>query len=197
MYEQEECIFCFESISLTKDKYEIVFNENDIISSENCINTILNDKLKLQCNHVFHTGCFIKYIMIKYQTWKISKQVDDIFYVSCPFCRILVKNQELINIIQIFDEMKLLGNYIRNKLVKLKFKLAFLKFSFYSKKFLKFTVGFPDAYQYIKLTETYEDWEVLDTRIKIIIKDMECLYKQLLKNRNCDFLSYDDRDEIF
>jgi len=185
MYEQDECIFCFEIFS-PKNKDDTSFNTDDITSCENYINTILKNTLTLKCQHTFHTGCFIKYIKVKYTTWIKTQNVDDtsIFYVSCPFCRTFVKNHELLEILDNLTPIKQISGCISNILVKLKFQMGLLKFSFFCRKLLNLQV----TTNYLKMTEIYENWEFLDTKIQVITKNTCCLYKRLLKNKEYDFI---------
>lgn len=193
MYEQDECTFCFEIFS-PKNKDCINFNKDDIISCENYIRTILNTTLTLKCQHNFHIGCFIKYIRTKYTTWG-KTQGDDTFHVSCPFCRTLVKNYELLEILDYLNPIKEITAFISNTLAKLRFRMGLLKFSFFSKKLLNLQITTQDSYKYLKMTEIYENWEFLDTKIQVITKDTCSLYKRLLKNKEYDFLLHDDCDK--
>lgn len=192
MYEQDECIFCFEIFS-PKNKDDTNFNTDDITSCENYINTILKNTLILKCQHTFHIGCFIKYIRIKYTTWIKTQSVDDIsiFYVSCPFCRTLVKNNELLEILDYLTPIKQIAGCISNILVKLKFQMGLLKFSFFCKKILNLQVTTTTNESYLKMTEIYENWEFLDTKIQVITKNTSCLHKHLLKNKEYDFILND------
>ena len=195
MYEQEECIFCFEVFS-PKNKRNSSFDKDDIISCENYINTILNSTLTLNCKHTFHIGCFIKYIRSKYTSWKKGGNDDtNIFHVSCPFCRTLVKNDELLEILDHLTPIKQITGYISNTLGKLKFRMGFLKLSFYSRKLLNLQVTIQDTFKYHKMTDNYENWEFLDTKINVITKGTDSLYKSLLKFKDCDFLSQEDESD--
>jgi hypothetical protein len=195
MYEQDECIFCFEIFS-PKNKDCINFDKDDIISCENYINTILNSTLTLKCQHNFHTGCFIKYIRTKYTTWKKTRGLDDIniFHVSCPFCRTFVKNYELLEILDYLTPIKQITAYISNTLAKLRFRMGLLKLSFFSRKLLNLQITMQETCKYLKMTEIYENWEFLDTKIHFLTKDTRCLYTRLLKNKECDFILHDDNE---
>lgn len=196
MYDQDECIFCFEIFS-PKNNDCINFNKDDIISCENYINTILHNTLTLKCQHNFHIGCFIKYIKIKYTTWKKTKDDDiNIFHVSCPFCRSLVKNYELLEILDYLNPIKQITVCISNALTKLRFRMGLLKLSFFSRKLLNLQITMQETYKYLKMTEIYENWEFLDTKIQVITKDTCCLYKRLLKNKEYDFILHDDDYEL-
>jgi hypothetical protein len=190
MYEQDECIFCFEIFS---PKNKVSLNKDDITSCENYINTILKSTLILKCQHAFHIGCFIKYIKTKYTTWIKTQSLDDIniFYICCPFCRTLVKNYELIEILDHLTPIKQITVHISTILIKLKFQMGLLKFSFFCRKLLNLQVNINESY--LKMTEIYENWEFLDTKIQFITKHTSCLYKRLLKNQEYDFIS-DDLD---
>lgn len=190
MYQQDECIFCFEIFS---PKDNTSFNRDDITSCENYINTILKNTLILKCQHTFHIGCFIKYIKTKYTTWIKTQSLDDdinIFYMCCPFCRTLVKNYELLEILDHLTPIKQIKVRISTILIKLKFQMGLLKLSFFCRKLLNLQVTINESY--LEMIEIYENWEFLDTKIQFITKDTCCLYKRLLKNKEYDFISHED-----
>lgn len=193
MYEQDECIFCFKTFSPNKSK-GIHFDKDDVKSCENYIHNTLNDTLKLKCNHDFHVGCFIKYIRTKYTSWKKTSILDEknIFHMSCPFCRSVVNNEELLLILDYLDPIKEIASYINNTLLKLKFRMGLIKLSVYSKKLFKVNQNINDTYKYFKMTESYENWEFLDTKIKVVTKDTDLLYKTLSKTRDDNFISRTD-----
>lgn len=192
MYEQDECIFCFEIFSPKKNYTN--FDKNDILSCETYIKNILNDTLTLKCKHDFHIGCFIKYIVTKYTSWKKKQTLDyiDIFHVPCPFCRTLLKNEELLSILDYLTHLKTILDNISNILLKLKFRMRLIKLSVYSRKLLSMNINTQYAYDYLKITETYENWEFLHTKIKFIIKDTDLLYETLLKSKSDEFISREE-----
>jgi hypothetical protein len=154
MYDQTECVFCFEKFSQENIK-DINFNEY--------ILHILNKVLQLDCGHIFHLGCFSKYIKIK----------NKIKEIKCPFCRKELDNIQLVKILYDLNDISYITMEIQSKLIKLNIQICLKKFYIYSKKFFNLPNSLNEVFEYHKMNESYEELLFLYKKIQYILKDVK------------------------
>lgn len=167
MYDQTECIFCFENFS----------QENLILYNEKCefnnyIMCFLNNVLELDCGHIFHLGCFYKYIKVKFIKQKQRK-------INCPFCRKIISNRELINILTNLDDIKCIKMKLEIEMIKLNVKILLKRMMLCSKKIFYGLENLNEIVDYNKMIEYYEELKFIDKEIKDISKNANEIYSKL------------------
>lgn len=186
-----DCVFCFDKINQDDIDLNIIEQEqyikDKIISDEveeytNMISQFLNSNLKLYCNHRFHLGCFVKYLKHKYISWS-NKPRKCCFTLECPFCRKTLPVNQILNIIDTMKFMKIFEKCLKNKLIKIRFKLFLSKLKLYWRK-LTLSKS-KDVYDYFILIETYDELEFILDKIKHLCKNLNSIYKDI--EENCDY----------
>lgn len=171
----EECIFCFEKLSLNNiqlyDSYKIlrsnnidinIFSEykdddfkNLISSYENYFLEMKSCTLNLDCGHNYHYGCFLKYIKCRYNTTLL-----------CPLCRSDVKRDKLECIIKTLYPIKLSRDYITRISKKIYNKILFEKTILYLNKFtFRKKFSYKRFLKYNDLIQSYQDILHLSKRL--------------------------------
>jgi hypothetical protein len=158
MYDQTECAFCFEKFS----QENLLLNNIDF--NEYIIH-FLNQILELDCGHIFHLGCFSKYIKIK-----INKKTHEI---ECPFCRKEINNVQLIKILNDLKNISYIKYDLKSKLIKLNIQIGLQKFYLYSKGLLNLSNSLGDIFEYNKMIENYEELKFSYKKIEYILKDVK------------------------
>jgi hypothetical protein len=164
MYDQTECIFCFEKFS----QENLLLNNIDF--NEYIIH-FLNKILELDCGHIFHLGCFTKYIKKK-----IKNKTDQI---ECPFCRKEIDSVQLIKILHGLNKISYIKYEIQSKLIKLNVQIGLQKFYLYSKNILNLSNNLRQSFEYHKMVEYYEELSFTYKKIEYILKDVNKTYLYL------------------
>lgn len=177
MMDNNECIFCFESFS-PKDDDTLHFHKR--------INKIYNKKLALSCNHEYHLGCTITYINTLYGSWKKKREIDYLskFFITCPYCRSIIDEHEIMSIIYQFNAIKRMKDELYKKLSRLRSKILWLKIKLHSKKFLNLKNLPSEVFEYHRIVDEYEDLGFLKTKINYLTKDTDSLADRITKRNN-------------
>lgn len=155
MYNQTECAFCFEKFS----QENLLLNNIDF--NEYIIH-FLNQILELDCGHIFHLGCFTKYIKIK-----IKNKINQI---ECPFCRKEIDNVQLIKILHSLNNITYIKTKIQSKLIKLNVQIGLKKFYLYFKGLFNLSDNLGEVFEYL---EYYEELTFSYKKIEYILKDVK------------------------
>jgi hypothetical protein len=159
MYDQTECVFCFEKFQ----QENLLLNKVDF---NKYIVYFLNKVLELDCGHIFHLGCFSKYIKIK------MKKMDQI---ECPFCRKKISNVKLIKLLQDLNNITYIKNKIWSKLIKLNIKISLQKCHLYYKGFFNLSNNLDEIIEY------YEELSFSYTKINYMSKNIKTICDNLTK----------------
>jgi hypothetical protein len=167
MYDETECVFCFEKF----------LKENLILYNEKCefnkyIICFLNQILELDCGHIFHLGCFYKYIKIKF-----IKQIQ--CKIDCPFCRKIISDTELVKILTSIDDIRCIKTKIETEIIKLNVKIGFKKMMLYSKKIFYGSENLDEIDDCNKMIESYKELKFIDKKIGNISKNAKVILSTL------------------
>jgi hypothetical protein len=163
MYDQTECVFCFEK-----------FSQENLLLNDKYILHFLNQILELDCGHIFHLGCFSKYIKIKMEIKKMNQ-------VECPFCRKEISNVQLIKILNDLNNITYIKTELWSKLIKLNIQISLQKFYLYSKGLFNLRNKLDENSEYDKIIEYYDELLFLYNKINYISKDIKTTCNNLTR----------------
>jgi hypothetical protein len=173
MFDQQECIFCLEPFKLNTNLVNNCFYKKNLFMYQQEIINVLDDTLVIKCNHIFHYGCFLKYIKIKYKLWKTYEYNNDNFFINCPFCRIKMIPKDLKSIMLLKnDNFHKIKSQIKIEIKSLKKYMNLYKTKLYVKKIFFIKNDISDIYKYQLMTENYEEWCFLYDKLQYILNDI-------------------------
>jgi hypothetical protein len=163
MYDQTDCVFCLEeilSVKIETNRTKLFYgklNNCDIDSLYTEIREFLNKSVILECNHIFHTGCFTKYIKHRPST------------ITCPICRTHIRTIDVIKIIHVFKEFfKKLRRYIKLRLMQVNIHKNITRFK------LQFTEKYKQEYD--EFLDFYGELYFLNEQIKSSNNELDGLF---------------------
>lgn len=165
MYDQNDCIFCFdeilddEIIQINKPLLNSTLNNYDIRNFYTEITNFIHQSVTLTCNHTFHIGCFTKYIRYN----------NTITHVTCPICRSSMQTIDIIKIVHIFK------NYFKETLKYIKICLTRVSIR---KNIERFKLNFSrkNIREYDDVLEYHNELYFLYEKIKISNLELDNLF---------------------
>ena len=178
MYEQCECIFCFELLEDKSISRDITLVESKLkfyIKNVRCINLQSNFEMyekfveelssytfTLKCGHVYHCKCLLTFINMYYNQ-----------NICCPLCRGDIAETDLVEIISYLNPLITIKELLDIDFSKLKRRILYKKIVLYTKKTLFLNINRKEVFEYFILKELVESYKTLN---KILDKTTRVLH---------------------
>lgn len=189
IYAQDDCVICLDSLHKCHDPCDPCtrkdfFTNNEILTMHTDLTddiyelslrqySVENERVTLECNHVFHMDCFFMYVKKVYQNYT-TNVFDRIVFLQCPLCRTEVSKCHLKSILQSFKQINDMDNNLITLTERLRAKILYKKFIMYAKKMFG-KDNMTDVQEFNRLNIIYDETSDFERRIRQNIRDVKTI----------------------